>query len=173
MTSRAFNFLAALAAILLFSFAALTARADTGLYFNQQEDGEGFSITEQGDNLAFLFFTYAKPPVDERPRLPTVSPAPPPPVVPADNSPLWVIGNTTLGFGEAGFWLGDVSYAIYDEEQEGRIARFVKVGEFEVEKFVGTIFDGYNIRIEWVENDYFGPTSPLYVTNYTVQLLFD
>lgn len=172
MKARTLNLVIVLIA-LLSALAAQNASADTGLYFAQDRDGEGFSITEQGDNLAFLFFTYAKPPVDERPKPPTVSPRPPEPPLPADNTAMWVIGNTTLGFGDEGFWVGDIRYAVYDEEGEGTIARFEKVGEFEVMRDGEFEPFGYIIDLEWVENSVFGPTSPLYETNYFVQLLSD
>ena len=173
MKVRTFNLFTALLGILFFTAVSIVAEADTGLYFAQDRDGEGFSITENGDSLAFLFFTYAKPPVDERPVPPTVSPMPPPEPVPADDTALWVIGNSTIGFGGEGFWLGEIRYATLCGDCEGTIAEFEVIGTFEIMRDWGQEPTGYVIDLEWVENSVFGPTAPLYETNYVVQLLSD
>lgn len=173
MKARIINYFAVLLLALGFTVSAMVAEADTGLYFAQDRDGEGFSITEQGDNLAFLYFTYVKPFRDERPIPPRVSPPAPEPPLPADNTAVWVIGNSTVGFGEQGFWAGEVRYATYCTDCESQIASFEVIGTFEVMRDGQVEPFGYVIDLEWVENTVFGPTSPLYEVNYSVQWLTD
>jgi hypothetical protein len=155
---------------LLLTLVPAFAFADTGLFYDPERDGEGFSITENGDSLSFLYFTYGKDPIDERPKPPTVSPPAPPLPRPNADAPSWFLGANSVSLLD-GLWRGELLYFIYDPELADRIAAPVQVGTFEIMRDVES--GGYVLDIRWIENIYFGPTAPLYETSYFVRRLAD
>lgn len=148
--------------IILALFSSTLFAAEAGVFYNPDRDGEGATVFTDGSSLALFFYTYRDEVVIRPPEVSPSYPLPGPELV-CVNEPIWYLlqADDYDGQSASGNAYTGIAFS-YPYPVGKNLSDVQQIGTF----FLNRDQDGFDLMIDWVENDVVSPYVSLYDSVY-------